>query len=70
MLDKGKGIVIRKMARVSKLKLRDIQRSQPGVGLCSMGTEKLLEDLKEAMSSTVRCVIWKESHGGGVKNGL
>lgn len=63
-------MVMRKMAGVSKLKLPDILRSQPGVGLCSKGTEKLLEDLKEVMSSTVRCVFCKESFGGGVRNGL
>lgn len=49
---------MRKMARVSKLKLRDIQRSQPGVGLCSKGTEKLLEDLKSEV-----CVLEREPWG-------
>ena len=63
-------MVMRKMVGVSKLKLRDIQRSQLGVGLCSKGTEKLWEYLKEEMSSTVRCVFWKESFGSGVRNGL
>lgn len=61
---------MRKTAGVSKLKLRDIQRSQMGAGHCSKGAEKPLEDFREVMSSTVRCVFWKESFGGGVKNGL
>lgn len=48
---------MRKMAGVIKQKSHDIQCSQPGAGLCSKGTGKLLEDLKEVVSSMVRCVF-------------
>lgn len=61
---------MRKTAGVSKLKFHDIQRSQLGAGHCSKGAEKPVEGFREVMSITVRCVFWKESFGGGVKNGL
>lgn len=46
-----------KDGRVTKQKAHDIQCAQPGAGLGSKGTGKLLEDLKEVVSSMVRCVF-------------